>query len=190
MAGWGCGVDGTDYGMGVAIGDLLRIPLLRAVPFCPEDVGIGTPRRMPDIHGGDGFDVLDGRARVLDDRGGDVTSAMIFGAKAMVEKAETERVLFAILTDMSGACGTQVISEGCRFDAPRRYQRGAGVAAAALSRAGVPVVSQRDYRTLALIRERVKSPLATEPNATDHHESEWVRANLPRARPWPPRRDD
>lgn len=179
MAGWACGVDGTDYGMGEALAGFRGLANLRWVPFCPEDVGLGTPRTMPDIHGGDGFAVLEGRARVLDERGEDLTAGMLRGAEAMVAKAREAKVHLAILTDMSGACGTQVISEGCRFDEPRRYQRGVGVAAALLIRAGVPVVSQRDFATLAKLRARLDPRFEPDPAARDHHEHPWVLEHLP-----------
>ena len=67
MAGWPCGVDGTDYGMRSALAGFGSLRNVQLVPFCPEDVGLGTPRTMPDIHGGDGFAVLDGKARLARD---------------------------------------------------------------------------------------------------------------------------
>ena len=36
LAGWGCGVDGSDYGLGAALGDLAALSAFRALPFCPE----------------------------------------------------------------------------------------------------------------------------------------------------------
>jgi len=33
-----------------------------AVLFCPEDFALGTPREIPDIQEGNGFDVLDGKS--------------------------------------------------------------------------------------------------------------------------------
>lgn len=152
----------------------------RLVPFCPEDVGLGTPRTMPDIHGGDGFGVLDGTARVLDEHGVDLSAGMIRGAEAMVAFALENQVHFAILTDVSGACGTQVISDGCRYDEPRKYQYGVGVAAAALLRAGVPVVSQRDHHTLGQLRARLDPSYQPDPSHVDHHDHPWVLENLPR----------
>lgn len=179
LAGWACGVDGTDYGMKDALAWLAPLPSVQLVPFCPEDVGLGTPRTMPDIHGGDGFDVLDGRARVLDERGHDLTAGMLAGAHAMLATARELAVHLAILTDMSAACGSQVISDGCRFDAPRRYQRGVGVAAASLLRAGIPVVSQRDFATLARVRARLEPGYVGDPDARDHHMHPWVLVHLP-----------
>ncbi|MCP5065484.1 MAG: DUF523 domain-containing protein, partial [bacterium] len=118
MMGMACGVDGTDYGFGGALDMIANLECVRVVASCPEEVGLGTPRTMPDIHGGDGFDVLTGRARVLDEHGADLTDGMINGAHAMAAKAVDEQVRFAILMDASGACGSQVISDGCRFDEP------------------------------------------------------------------------
>jgi uncharacterized protein YbbK (DUF523 family) len=135
---------------------------------------------MPDIHGGDGFAVLAGKARVLDEHGVDLTAGMRRGAEAMLAKALEARVHLAILTDMSAACGTQVISDGCRFDSPRRYQRGVGVAAAMLLRAGIPVVSQRDFATLGRLRARLDPTFVPDPEARDHHDHPWVLENLPR----------
>lgn len=185
LMGEPCGVDGTDYGMGGLLARFAALDTVELVPFCPEAFALGVPRTMPDIHGGDGFDVLDGRARVLDEHGADLTAAMIAGAEAMVARARERDVRLALLTDMSAACGSEVISLGCRFDSPRRYQRGAGVAAAALARAGVAVVSQRDARTLRLLLDRLAPGTAHEDDARDHCETEWVRANLPKARRWP-----
>lgn len=173
LAGLPCGVDGTDYGMGGALGDLLSLPTLRATWFCPEDHGIGTPRTMPDIHGGDGFDVLDGRARVLDERGVDLTERMLLGAQGMLAHARAHDIELAILTDMSAACGSQVVSDGCRFADDRRYRAGVGVATALLLRSGVCVVSQRDHRTLDRLCARLDPAHSVDPSKADHHETAW-----------------
>ena len=109
LAGWACGVDGTDYGMAGRLEPLTALPTVTAVAFCPEDHGLGTPRSTPDTHGGDGLEVLDGRARVLDQHGADLTDAMLAGARAMCAFALDRRVEVAILMDMSAACGSQVI---------------------------------------------------------------------------------
>ena len=175
IAGLACGVDGTDYGFGGAMQWFFDLPRVVAVPFCPEDAGLGTPRGWPDIEGGDGLDVLDGRARVIDEKGNDLTKGMIVGAEAMVAFAQQERIDFAMLMDMSGACGTQVISDGTRFVEERKYRRGFGVAAAALVRAGVPVVSQRDDRTLDRLRLRLDPDATPRDDVEDHHERTWYR---------------
>jgi tRNA A37 threonylcarbamoyladenosine modification protein TsaB len=63
-------------------------------------------------------------------------------------------------------------STGARGVANRRYRVGFGVAAAALFRAGVPVVAQRTLDVL-LHRLDPKGPRLVE--AVDHHEREWYR---------------
>jgi uncharacterized protein YbbK (DUF523 family) len=184
LAGWACGVDGTDYGMGRSLAQWLAQPTVRLLPFCPEQHALGTPRTMPDIHGGDGVDVLEGRARVLDEHGVDLTAPMIEGAQAMVAHAKSVRAELAILTDMSAACGSQVISDGCRLVEVRRFRKGVGVATAALLQAGIAVVSQRDFRTLALLQQRVDpaAPHSLE-DARDHHEHPWTVEHLPAPHP-------
>jgi uncharacterized protein YbbK (DUF523 family) len=176
IAGWPCGVDGTSYRMETARPDWPRIAW---VPVCPELVGLGVPRPMPDLHGGDGHDALDGRARVLAPDGTDLTEGMIAGGREAVRVALEHRVDWALLTDFSAACGTQVVSLGARSADPRRYQRGVGVAAALLLRAGIPVVSQRDFATLQRLRARVDPSFVPDPAALDHHDHPWVREHLP-----------
>lgn len=173
ILGLKCGVDGTDYGMGGALTPLVALPTVEALGFCPEDAGIGTPRTMPDIHGGDGFDVLRGTARVLDQFGADLTDGMIRGAEKMVEYAVARRIELAVLTDASAACGSQVISDGCRFTEPRKYTAGVGVAAAMLLEAGIPVLSQRDYASLERLLVHCHAPEFTSIGKPDHHLTPW-----------------
>jgi uncharacterized protein YbbK (DUF523 family) len=183
LAGWSCGVDGSDYGLGVQLRDLVALPTFRALAFCPEQHALGTPRTMPDIHGGDGVDVLAGRARILDEHGVDLTEKMELGARAMLAFARAAGAELAILTDASAACGSQVISDGCRLVEVRRHQKGVGIATAILLEAGLPVVSQRDFRTLARLRARLEPGFEAPPEARDHHEHPWTLEHLPGRHP-------
>jgi uncharacterized protein YbbK (DUF523 family) len=176
LAGLPCGVSGTDYGLGAVLRELFALPALKMIPFCPEDSALGTPRTMPDIHGGDGHDVLAGRARVLDEHGQDLTEKMILGAQNMLAHARRERVELAMLTDMSAACGSQVISRGCRLVEKREFVASVGVAAALLIQNGIPVVSQRDPLTLGKIRALVDPSYTPDPGAADYHHSDWYRS--------------
>ncbi len=173
LTGLPCGVEGTDYGLGAVLWEFLSLKTLKAFPFCPEDNGLGTPRTMPDIHGGDGYDVLDGRARVLDEHGTDLTEKMIYGARNMLVHAQAHQVELAILTDMSAACGSQVISRGCRLVEKREFVASVGVATALLLRNGIPVVSQRDPLTLGRIRALMELGFSPDPATVDYHESPW-----------------
>ncbi|GDX82710.1 hypothetical protein LBMAG42_45210 [Deltaproteobacteria bacterium] len=176
LAGQPCGVDGTDYGLGAVLRDWVSLPTVRMFTFCPEDFALGTPRTMPDIHGGDGRAVLAGRARVLDEHGTDLTEKMLAGAAAMLAHARRHAVEVCVLTDSSAACGTQVISDGCRLVAVRKHQRGLGVAAALLHEHGYPVVAQRDFRSIGRLHRLVDPTFVPAPGLLDHHEHDWCRA--------------
>jgi uncharacterized protein YbbK (DUF523 family) len=169
--------------VGTALDEFLSLPTFHALPFCPEQFVLGTPRGVPDIHGGDGVDVLHGRARVIDEHGSDVTRQMIAGAVAMLEFARSERAELAILTDMSAACGSQVLSNGRRLAPTQRFQKGVGVATALLLEKGFPVVSQRDFRILAFLRQRLDSTYEPPPHLRDHHEHPWTLEHLPLPHP-------
>jgi uncharacterized protein YbbK (DUF523 family) len=173
MHGWRCGVDGQSHEATPSAVRLLSHPSVTPIPFCPEDHALGTPRGTPDITGGDGFAVLRGDARVRDQHGVDVTTAMVAGAEAMLRRARSTNAELAMLMDMSAACGSQVISEGSRFVQPRRYQRGVGVAAAVLMRAGIPIVSQRDFATHERLLSRIDPSHRPDSDARDHHEHPW-----------------
>lgn len=171
-------VDGSDYGLGAERPGWLQASSVQFVPFCPEDFLLGTPRSMPDLHGGDGFDVLQGKAKVLDAELVDITAPVLAGAEAMRDLALEHKVDFALLTDRSGACGSQVISVGTRSEEPVLYRKGVGVAAALLLQSGIRVVSHRDYRTLELLHKKLDPKHVVQEDALDHHEHPWVVENL------------
>ena len=174
LAGLRCGVDGTDNGLGTSLNEWLALPTFRALPFCPEQHSLGAPRTTPDIHGGDGVDVVAGLAVVLDEHGNDLTAKLLDGARAMLAFALQAAAEVAILTDMSAACGSQVISDGSRMLTKRSYRRGVGVATALLLDAGILCVSQRDYYTLALLRAHLDPGYVVPRDLRDHHEHPWV----------------
>lgn len=178
LAAWPCGMDGTDYGLGNSIPNILSSSRVKLFPFCPEQHTMGTPRSMPDITGGDGFDVLAGRARVLDEKGVDLTAAMKEGARAMVDYAMSNNVEVAILTDMSAACGSQVISDGCRLVEDRRYRKGVGVATAMILQAGITVVSQRDPKSLAALVHHLEDVKQPSDALSDFHDHPWVKEHF------------
>jgi uncharacterized protein YbbK (DUF523 family) len=172
LLGRPCGVDGSSYGAPFAHTDrLIRLPSVHVVAFCPEDFAFGTPRKTPDIHGGNGFDVLDGTARVLSDGGEDWTDGMLAAAKEMLAVAQDNGVRLALLMDISAACGSQVIYDG--FRSRRTYQPGQGVCAALLIRHGIDVVSQRDHRTLDLLLSKLDPTHTLTAGSRDHHETKW-----------------
>jgi len=77
------------------------------VPVCPEQLGgLPTPRPAAEIIGGDGIDVIEGRARVVTKvKKIDVTPAFISGAKAVLKIAKIIEPNLCILKAKSPSCG-------------------------------------------------------------------------------------
>lgn len=114
----------------------------RAILACPEVAGgLPVPRPEAEIRGGEGADVLDGRARVVNVEGEDVTEAYLRGAEAARGAAARSGAALAILKARSPSCGCGAIYDGT-FTGTRK--QGDGVTAAALTRAGMTVVSDED----------------------------------------------
>ncbi|HEY2051770.1 MAG TPA: DUF523 domain-containing protein [Caulobacteraceae bacterium] len=173
LAGQHVLVDGGTAGDHPTGRRFLRLPNVQVIAFCPENFAFGTPRETPDIHGGDGHDVLDDRARVLSESGTDWTEGMIVAAHRMLHVARENDVHLAVLMDISAACGSQVIYRGARTVAA--HQIGQGVCAALLVRNGIPVVSQRDLKTLNAIFRKLDGKSGFRPEMKDHHEIDWYR---------------
>lgn len=112
----------------------------RLVTICPEMAGgMAVPRPPAEIEGGaSGLDVLEGRARVIEISGGDVTSHFIDGAQKALAFAKDHGCAYALLIDGSPSCGSVAIYDGS-FSG--RKQAGNGVAAALLAQAGIVVFS-------------------------------------------------
>lgn len=170
-----CGVDGTSNGTYPSALKFMHYPNVQLIPFCPEDFAFGTPRETPDCMGGDGHDVLDGKARVVTQTGKDLTAEMIQASLKMLQIAQENKVELAIMMDVSGACGSQVIYNGSRFSKDATYQIGMGVCAAQLDRNGIKIISQRDYASLEILYAKIDPLHETNHAAKDHHEHEWYR---------------
>lgn len=111
-----------------------------AIPVCPEQMGgLSTPRNPAEIVGGDGEDVLDGKARVIDNQGNDVTEAFLRGAYEALQMAQTIGAKEAILKERSPSCGSCMIYDG-QFKGIKKP--GQGVTAALLRRHGIQVFSE------------------------------------------------
>lgn len=109
----------------------------RALPACPECLGgLSVPREPSEIVGGDGRDVLDGRARVVSRSGRDVTDAYLAGAEAFLRRAQKAGVQEAILKAKSPSCGVSEIYDGTHCG---RLRPGPGVTAALLERSGIRI---------------------------------------------------
>ncbi|GGF78868.1 hypothetical protein GCM10010912_24900 [Paenibacillus albidus] len=123
----------------------------QAVAVCPELLGgFVTPREPAEIVGGDGDDVLAGRARVVDKSGTDVTEMYIRGAHITLEKARGVGAKVVVLKENSPSCGSAMIYNGT-FSGEKIA--GHGVTAALLRQHGIEVASETQLQELpALLR--------------------------------------
>jgi len=113
------------------------------LPICPEVVGgLPTPRPPAEIQGGDGGDVLDGQAQVVNVEGQDVTTEFLAGAQMALRVARRWGIKKAILKARSPSCGVGQIYDGS-FSG--RLVEGDGVTAALLRREGVMVRSEEEW---------------------------------------------
>lgn len=128
--------------------DPLAVKLLqegRAYPLCPEQLGgLPTPREPAEIEAGDGKQVVEGLARVVDLKGVDRTSAFLRGAEEFWALASRLSWAGALLKDGSPSCGvTYIYRQGQRME-------GLGVTAAWLHRHGVPlyIIQEEELRCI------------------------------------------
>jgi len=113
-----------------------------AIPFCPEQGGgLPTPRTPAEIVGGDGWDVLKGKARVVNRDGEDVTREFIRGAEQMLGLARIFGATKAVIKSLSPSCGVGAIYDGT-FSG--NIIEGDGVAAALLKEAGLEVITEKE----------------------------------------------
>jgi uncharacterized protein YbbK (DUF523 family) len=103
LLGIRCGYDGK-HALCTDLLEFTRSFLM--IPVCPEQLGgLPTPRPAAWIEGGDGFDVLDGSARLINRAGRDVTDAFRNGAHAARSIARMANASVAVLKDRSPSCG-------------------------------------------------------------------------------------
>ena len=82
-------------------------------PVCPEVLGgLPVPRVPAEIQGGDGSDVLEGKAKVVNMEGIDVTSQFMKGAYEALKIAQAVGAKEALLIEKSPSCGCGQIFDG------------------------------------------------------------------------------
>lgn len=112
----------------------------QVLKVCPEVLGgLKTPRPPAEIVGGTAKEVFDGKARVMDCKGNDVTDAFIKGAHKVLSIAKEYQVTEAILKANSPSCG-----KGMVYDGQFRGKRieGNGLTAQQLLDAGIKVKTE------------------------------------------------
>ncbi|HFG6897503.1 TPA: DUF523 domain-containing protein [Acinetobacter baumannii] len=114
----------------------------KAHELCPELLGgFTTPRLPAEIVGGTGQDVLDGKAKILDSSGLDVTELYLKGAYRTLDIARQIQATCVVLKENSPSCGSQKIYNGT-FQGEKIT--GVGITTALLQRHGFEVISENE----------------------------------------------
>ncbi|MFH1857218.1 MAG: DUF523 domain-containing protein [Candidatus Omnitrophota bacterium] len=143
LFGIGCRFDGKtkDYEIAPRLMD-------KAIcfPVCAEILGgFGVPRRRIEIKDGDGKDVLEGKAKVLTQKGIDVTNEMVKAARVILEFCLNADIKKAVLKEKSPSCAKHFIHDGCFAN---KIIEGKGVLTALLEQYGIEVFSETEIDKL------------------------------------------
>lgn len=110
---------------------------------CPEQLGgLPTPRKPCEIIAGDGKDVLDGKCKIMNNQGEDVTIPFIKGAEETLKIAKLYNIKTAILKKRSPSCGSTNIYDGS-FNG--KIKKGSGVTAELLRKNNILVLDEDNY---------------------------------------------
>ncbi len=138
LLGFNCRYDGKNkknYSLVKSLESELK--LNKVLPVCPEQLGrLGTPRPKSDIINGNGFDVLDGKAEVINIDGVDNTSAFINGAFSAFRQIKEKNISLCFLKGKSPSCG---VGRGVDRSPHENLDGITGVFAALLIKKGIDV---------------------------------------------------
>jgi uncharacterized protein YbbK (DUF523 family) len=133
LLGQACRYDGRANRDGVLERELAA-QNLRPVAFCPEEHGgLGTPRPPASIEERDAAAVVDGEARVVTDKGIDVTGEFMIGAAGALDVCRAHGIRTAFLKERSPSCGV------CQTHVAGKLVEGRGVTSELLARNGIEV---------------------------------------------------
>lgn len=138
LAGINCRYDGDDN----LVKEILDIINKKeCVLVCPEQLGgLATPRYPSEIKG-----VINGKKRVVNKKGLDVTENFYKGAYETLKIAELYKVDTAILKSRSPSCGFGKIYDGS-FSS--KLVRGNGITAELLKKKGIKIYTEESINTL------------------------------------------
>jgi len=106
----------------------------KAIALCPEVLGgLGVPRPGAEIRGGDGKDVLSGKAKVTNNENEEVTEAFLLGAEKFLEQAKKLGIGKALMKENSPSCGVKRIYQN------EKLVSGCGITTALLLKNGFQV---------------------------------------------------
>lgn len=144
LIGVNCRYDG-DNKLNDKVMELLKHDEL--IPVCPEQLGgLPTPREQSGISNGSGDDVIDGKSKLCNIKGEDVTQNFIKGAHEVLRIARSYGIEDAILKQRSPSCGCgetqQMKFENGTYIS--RLIKGDGVTAALLKRNDISIITEED----------------------------------------------
>jgi uncharacterized protein YbbK (DUF523 family) len=112
------------------------------IPVCPEQLGeLPTPRAPQEIQGGTGDDVLNGKCKVMNKNGEDVTRQFVTGAEETLKITRQLNIKEFIAKSGSPSCGCGQIHDGT-FSG--KLIDGDGVTTALLRRNGIKITPEED----------------------------------------------
>lgn len=116
----------------------------KAILICPEQLGgLSTPRLPAEIVEGTAGDILDGRGRVLNKIGEDVTEHFVKGAAESLKIAEKTGCKVAVLKSKSPSCGIQKIYDGSFKGI---LKEGNGITAELFIKNGIKVIADDEFQ--------------------------------------------
>jgi uncharacterized protein YbbK (DUF523 family) len=133
LAGFNTRYDGTNCGHP----EIIRLVAEgRALPLCPEELG-GLPIPRPPIrfYGGDGRELLNGRAKAIGADGTDYSYNLIKGANEILRIAKLYNASKAMLKEGSPSCGVFKVWVN------NKKTEGCGVTASVLKENNIEVIS-------------------------------------------------
>lgn len=115
----------------------------RVVSICPEVAGgLSVPRDPAEIQTGHSAqDVLNGTAKIMTNKGKDVTAEYIKGAQKTLQLVQQHNIQVVILKARSPSCGSKQVYDG---SFSKQVIDGMGVTAALLSQHGIQVFDETE----------------------------------------------
>ena len=117
------------------------------IPVCPEQLGgLPTPRERSGISNGSGDDVIDGKSKLYNIKGEDVTQSFVKGAHEVLQIARLYGIEDAILKQRSPSCGCGETQQMKYENGKYVYSvvKGDGVTAALLKRNNIRIITEED----------------------------------------------
>ena len=117
------------------------------IPVCPEQLGgLPTPRERSGISNSSGDDVIDGKSKLYNIKGKDVTQSFIKGAHEVLQIARLYGIEDAILKQRSPSCGFGETQQMKYENGKYIYSlvKGDGVTAALLKRNNIRIITEED----------------------------------------------